>query len=75
MITIDTLNEIFSEVQSDVQQIIGAVNQEFQKPETDREAVKLWLDLPLVLREVITTKNPQLASSLNKKTRDLQGGK
>ena len=75
MITIDTLNEIFSEVQSDVQQIIGAVNQEFQKPETDREAVKLWLDLPLVLREVITTKNPQLASSLNKKAHELQGGK
>ncbi len=75
MITIDTLNQIFSEAQSDAQQIIAAVNQEFQRPETDREAVKIWLDLPLLVKEAITSKNPQLAKSLNNKAKQLQGGK
>ncbi len=75
MITIDTLNEMFSDVQNDIQQIISAANQEFNRPETDREAVKIWLDMPLVLREAITSRNPKLAKSLNEKTRKLQGGK
>lgn len=75
MITIDTLNEIFSDVQNDMQQIIAAANQEFNRPETDREAVKIWLDMPLVLREAVTSRNPKLAKSLNDKARKLQGGK
>ena len=74
MITIDTLEEIFSEVQSDTQNIINAAKEEYYRPETDREAVKIWLQMPLVLREAITAKNPNLAKSLNEKTKKLQGG-
>ena len=74
MITIDTLNEIFTVTQQDIQQIIGAVKEEFNRPETDRETVKMWLELPLMLREAITAKNPKLAKSLNDKAKKLQGG-
>ncbi len=75
MITIDTLNEIFSDCQNDIQQIIAAANQEFNRPETDREAVKIWLDMPLVLREAVTARNPKLAKSLDSKAKQLQEGK
>ena len=75
MITIDTLNEIFTETQNDMQQIMNAVREEFNRPETDRETVKLWLSMPLVLREAIIARNPKLAKSLDKKAAELRGGK
>lgn len=66
-ITSDTLNEIFAETQNDMQQIVTAAKEAFYRPEVDRETVKLWLSLPLVLKEAITEKNPKLASSMEKK--------
>ena len=74
MITIDTMNEIFTETQTDMQQIINAVKEEFNRPETDREAVKIWLQMPLVLKEALTAKHPTLARSLDKKAQKLREG-
>lgn len=74
MITIDTLNEIFTESQTDMQQIIGAIKEEFMRPETDRETVRIWNQMPLVLKEAITLKNPKLAKSLDKKAEQLKNG-
>ena len=66
-ITIDSMEEIFSEAQNDLKLVIAQCKEEFYKPETDRETVKMWLTLPLAMREAITEKNPKLAKSLNDK--------
>ena len=58
-ITSDTLNEIFAESSNDMQQIVSAVKDTFYRPEMDRETVKMWLSLPLYLKEAITEKNPK----------------
>ena len=73
-ITSDTMNEIFNETQNDIQQIISASKETFYKPEIDRETVKMWLSLPLVLKEAITAKNPKLAKNLDKKAELLRKG-
>lgn len=73
-ITSDTMNEIFSEAQNDMQQIITAAKETFYRPEIDRETVKMWLSLPLVLKEAITEKNPALAKRLDKKAEDYRKG-
>ena len=74
MITVDTLNDIFTETQTDMQQMIAAIKNEFYRPETDRETVKIWSELPLSLKEAITVRNPKLAQSLNKKEMQLKNG-
>ena len=66
-ITIDTLNEIFAETQNDMQLIVGQAKEDFYRPEIDRETVKMWISLPLALREAISAKNPKLASNMDKK--------
>lgn len=73
-ITSDTMNEIFSEAQNDMQQIITAAKETFYRPEIDRETVRMWLSLPLVLKEAITEKNPALAKRLDKKAEDYRKG-
>lgn len=73
-ITSDVLNEIFTATQNDMQQIISAAKEEFYQPETERETVKIWLTLPLVMRDAITAKNPQLAKDLDKKAEQLRKG-
>ena len=73
-ITSETLNEIFAATQNDMEQIVTAAKESFYRPEVDRETVKMWISLPLVLREAITEKNPKLANSLNKKADDLRKG-
>lgn len=73
-ITSDTMNEIFSEAQNDMQQIITAAKESFYRPEIDRATVKMWLSLPLVMKEVITEKNPALAKRLDKKAEDYRKG-
>ena len=73
-ITIDTLNEIFAETQNDMQLIIAQAQNDFYQPEIDRETVKMWLSLPLMLREAITERNPKLAQNMNKKAENLRKG-
>lgn len=74
MVNIDTLNNIFTETQNDMQQMIAAIKEEFMRPETDRETVRMWTEMPLVLKEAITARNPKLAQSLNKKEQQLKNG-
>lgn len=74
MINIDTLNNIFTETQTDMQQMIAAIKEEFLRPETDRETVRMWSEMPSVLKEAITARNPKLAQSLNKKEQQLKNG-
>lgn len=73
-ITSDTMNEIFSETNNDMQQIVSAAKETFYRPEVERETVKMWLSLPLVLKEAITEKNPALASRMEKKAEDYRKG-
>lgn len=73
-ITSDSLNEIFAETQNDMQQIITTAKETFYRPEVERETVRMWLSLPLVLKEAITEKNPQLAKSMDKKAEELRKG-
>ena len=73
-LTVDTLNEIFAETQNDMDLIITQCKEAFYRPEVDRETVKMWLSLPLVLKEAITAKNPKLANSLDKKAEELRKG-
>lgn len=73
-ITTDTLNEIFTAQQNDIEQIISAAKEEFYKPETDRATVKMWISLPLVMRELVTQKNPQLAKQLDDKAEQYRKG-
>lgn len=74
MVNIDTLNNIFTETQTDMQQMIAAIKEEFLRPETDRETVRMWSEMPSVLKEAITARNPKLAQSLNKKEQQLKNG-
>ena len=74
MINIDTLNEIFTAVQTDMQQMINASREEFMRPETDRETVRIWNEMPLTLKEAISARNPKLAERLNKKSDQLKNG-
>ena len=74
MVNIDTLNNIFTETQTDMQQMVAAIKEEFMRPETDRETVRLWTEMPSVLREAITARNPKLAQSLNTKAEQLKNG-
>ena len=73
-VTVDTMNEIFAETQNDMKLIIEQAKEQFYRPEMDRETVKMWISLPLTLREAITEKNPALAQRLNKKADDLRRG-
>lgn len=73
-ITSDTMNEIFSVAKNDMEQIVSASKETFYRPEIDRETVKMWLSLPLVLREAITERNPQLAQRMDKKAEQLRKG-
>lgn len=73
-ITIDTLDEIFAVTQNDIELIIGQCKEQFYKPEIDRETVKMWVSLPLMLREAITAKNPKLGNNLDKKAEKLRKG-
>lgn len=73
-ITIDTLNEMFSDAQNDMQQIVTQCKEEFYRPETDRETVRMWLTMPQIMREVITKKNPGLAKELNGRAEKLRKG-
>lgn len=73
-ITSDTMNEIFSVAKNDMEQIVSATKETFYRPEIDRETVKMWLSLPLVLREAITERNPQLAQRMDKKAEQLRKG-
>lgn len=73
-ITSDSLNEIFAETQNDMQQIITTAKETFYRPEVERETVRMWLSLPLTLKEAITEKNPQLAKSMDKKAEELRKG-
>jgi len=73
-LTVDTLNEIFAETNNDMQQIVSAAKETFYAPEIERETVRMWISLPLVLREAITAKDPQLAKNLDKKAEDFRKG-
>lgn len=73
-ITSESLNEIFAETQNDMEQIVTAVKESFYRPELDRETVKMWLSLPLVLKEAITEKNPALAKRLDSKVEQYRKG-
>ena len=73
-LTVDSMNEIFAETQNDMQLIISQAKQEFYRPEVDRETVKMWIELPLVLKEAITAKNPKLASQMDKKAEEYRKG-
>ena len=73
-ITSESLNEIFAETQNDMEQIVTAVKESFYRPELDRETVKMWLSLPLVLKEAITEKNPALAKRLDSKVDQYRKG-
>ena len=73
-VTIDTMNEIFAEVQNDMSLIIAQAKDDFYRPEIDRETVKMWLSLPLMLREAITEKNPSLAKKMDKKADEYRRG-
>ncbi len=75
MVTIDTLQEIFFQVQNDMQLMIYQSKEDFFRPEMDRETVKMWLEMPLQLREAITAKNPKLAKNLDKKAENLRKGR
>lgn len=74
MITSETLNEIFAMSQNDMEQIISAAREEFYQPETERNTVKIWLSLPLVMKEAITAKNPGLAKELDAKAEQYRKG-
>ena len=73
-ITSDIMEEIFAETQNDMEQIISAARETFYQPETERETIKTWLSLPLVVKEAITAKNPKLAKDLDKKAEQLRKG-
>ena len=73
-VTIDIMDEIFAETQNDMEQIISAAKEEFYQPETERETVRIWIQLPLLVKEAITAKNPKLAKDLDKKAEQLRKG-
>lgn len=73
-ITSDTMNEIFNATNNDMQEIVNAAKETFYSPEIDRATVQMWLNLPLVLKEAITERNPALAKSLDKKAENLRKG-
>ena len=73
-ITSDVMEEIFALTQNDMEQIISAAKEEFYQPETERETVRIWIQLPLLVREAITAKNPQLAKDLDKKADQFRKG-
>ena len=73
-ITSEIMNEIFNEANNDMQQIVSAAKETFYRPEVDRETVKMWLSLPLVLKEAITAKNPALAKRMDKKAEEYRKG-
>lgn len=75
MITVDTLQEIFFEVQNDMQLMIAMCREEFFRPELDRETVKMWLELPLLLKQEIQARNPKLAKDLDSKAEQLRKGR
>lgn len=75
MVTIDTLQEMFFTVQSDLEMMIYQSREDFFRPELDRETVKMWLEMPLQLKEAITARNPKLAKNLDKKADDLRKGR
>ena len=74
MVTIDTLQEIFFQVQNDMELIIYQSREDFFRPELDRETVKMWLEMPLQLKEAITKRNPKLAKNLDTKAENLRKG-
>ena len=74
MVTIDTLQEIFSEAQNDMQLITSQCWREFFQPEIDRETVKMWLELPLVMKQEISARNPKLVKNLEDKAERLRKG-
>ena len=73
-ITSETLNEIFADASNDMDQIVSAAKETFYRPELDRETVRMWLSLPLLLKEAITEKNPALAKRLDKKVEQYRKG-
>ena len=73
-ITSETMNEIFAETSNDMEQIVSAAKESFYRPELDRETVRMWLELPLLLKEAITEKNPALAKRLDKKVEQYRKG-
>lgn len=73
-LTVDTMNEIFADTANDMDLIITQCKEAFYRPEVDRETVKMWIEMPLVLKEAITSKNPKLASSLDKKAEEYKKG-
>jgi hypothetical protein len=73
-ITIDTMNEIFSASQNDMKMIVATAKEEFYRPEIDRETVSMWLELPLMMREAITAKNPKLAKDMDARAEKLRKG-
>ena len=75
MVTIDTLQEMFFTVQNDLELMIYQSREDFFRPELDRETVKMWLEMPLQMREAITARNPKLAKNLDKKADDLRKGR
>jgi len=75
MVTIDTLQEMFFTVQNDLELMIYQSREDFFRPELDRETVKMWLEMPLQLKEAITARNPKLAKNLDKKADDLRKGR
>lgn len=73
-ITIDTMEEIFATAQNDMKLIIAQCQEEFYQPEINRETVKMWLSLPLMMREAITAKNPKLAKDMDARAEKLRKG-
>lgn len=73
-ITSEIMGEIFTATQNDMQQMTAAAKETFYRPEIDRETVKMWLSLPLILKEAITERNPSLAKRLDKKADQYRRG-
>lgn len=73
-ITIDTMEQIFATASNDMKLIIAQCQEEFYRPEIDRETVDMWLSLPLMMREAITAKNPKLAKDMDKRAEKLRKG-
>ena len=73
-ITSEIMGEIFTATQNDMQAMTAAAKETFFRPEIDRETVKMWESLPLVLREAITERNPSLAKRMDKKAEQFRTG-
>ena len=73
-LTSEIMAEIFTSTQNDMQQMTAAAKETFYRPEIDRETVKMWLSLPLILKEAITERNPSLAKRLDKKADQYRRG-